>query len=154
MALRVAVTLGIPARLRGDGDTVENLARELAVSPVGLELLLAQLATIGVVERTDAAYRTTAFGTPLCPDVDPWLTTLLDATTAAGRSELAFVEMAHSVATGQEAYSRRYGQDFWTDATEHPQRQQCHRHSPPPRCHVSTTPDELDRLPISSRGLT
>ena len=121
MALRVAVTLGIPARLRGDGDTVENLARELAVSPVGLELLLAQLATIGVVERTDAAYRTTAFGTPLCPDVDPWLTMLLDATTAAGRSELAFVEMAHSVATGQEAYSRRYGQDFWTDATEHPQ---------------------------------
>jgi hypothetical protein len=54
MALRVAVTLGIPARLRGDGDTVENLARELAVSPVGLQLLLAHLATIDVVERTDA----------------------------------------------------------------------------------------------------
>ena len=65
-----------------------------------------------MVERTDATYLTTAFGMPLCPDVDPWLTMLLDATTAAGRSELAFVEMAHSVATGQ---------DFWTDATEHPQ---------------------------------
>jgi hypothetical protein len=126
MALRVAVTLGIPTRLRGDGDTVEHLARDLAVSPVGLGLLLAHLATIGVVERTEAtygatAYRTTAFGTPLCPDVDPWLTMMLDATTATGRSDLAFVEMAHSVATGQEAYSRRYGQDFWTDATEYPQ---------------------------------
>jgi hypothetical protein len=56
MALRVAVTLGLPDRLRGAGAgaAVADLAAELGRSPVGLELLLAHLATLGIVERTAA----------------------------------------------------------------------------------------------------
>jgi len=45
---------------------------------------------------------------------------LLHLDSAAGRAELAFVELAHSIATGQAAYPRRYGQDFWADLAEHP----------------------------------
>ncbi|MEW2506371.1 methyltransferase [Amycolatopsis sp. NPDC047767] len=38
--------------------------------------------------------------------------------TAGGRAELAFVELAHSITTGEAAYPRRYGQDFWADLAE------------------------------------
>ncbi|HEY1574684.1 MAG TPA: hypothetical protein VGG05_25360 [Pseudonocardiaceae bacterium] len=41
MALRVAVTLGLPDRL-SSAATVDELAAELDLSPVGLALLLAR----------------------------------------------------------------------------------------------------------------
>jgi len=121
MALRVAVTLGLPDRLRGDGAPADELAAELDVAPVALELLLDHLATLGIVERSAAGYRTTAFGANLCADAGNELTNLLlRLDTAGGRAELAFVELAHSISTGQAAYTHRYGQDFWTDLAEQP----------------------------------
>ena len=68
MALRVAVTLGLPDRLLGDGDATSQLAVELNVSPVALDRLLGHLTTLGVVERTSTGYRTTEFGANLCAD--------------------------------------------------------------------------------------
>lgn len=121
MALRVAVTLGLPDRLVGDGSTVDQLAAELNVAPVALDLLLGHLTTLGFVERTPTGYRTTEYGTNLRADAGNGFTNiLLRLDTAAGRAELAFVELAHSVATGQAAYPHRYGQDFWADLAEHP----------------------------------
>jgi hypothetical protein len=122
MALRVAVTLGLPDRLFGEGATADQLAAELTVSPVALGLLLSHLTTLGLVERTPTGYRTTEFGANLRADAGTGLTnTLLRLDSAAGRAELAFVELAHSIATGQAAYPRRYGQDFWADLDEHPE---------------------------------
>jgi hypothetical protein len=118
MALRVAVTLGLPDRLR-DGGSVDDLAADLPVDLTALGLLLDHLATLGIVDRTETGYRTTEFGTNLCADND-FTTLLLRLDTAGGRAELAFVELAHSIATGQAAYPRRYGQDFWADLSEHP----------------------------------
>ncbi|MEV6335203.1 methyltransferase [Nocardia vinacea] len=121
MALRVAVTLGLPDRLRGDGAAADQLSVELNVSPVALDLLLGHLTTLGVVERTFTGYRTTEFGANLCADTGNGFTNiLLHLDSAAGRAELAFVELAHSIATGQAAYPRRYGQDFWADLAEYP----------------------------------
>jgi SAM-dependent methyltransferase len=120
MALRVAVTLGLPDRLFGDGAAADQLATELDLSPIALELLLSHLTTLGVTERTAAGYRTTEFGANLCADADNRLTNLLHLDAAGGRAELALVELAHSISTGRAAYERRYGQDFWTDLAEHP----------------------------------
>lgn len=120
MALRVAVTLGLPDRLLGDGAATDRLAVALDLSPVALDLLLGHLTTLGVVERASTGYRTTEYGANLCADAGNGLANLLHLDSAAGRAELAFVELAHSIATGQEAYSRRYGQDFWADLAEHP----------------------------------
>lgn len=121
MALRVAVTLGLPDRLLGDGAAADQLAVELNVSPVALDLLLGHLTTLGVVERTSTGFRTTDYGANLCVDAGNGFTNiLLHMDSAAGRAELAFVELAHSIATGQAAYPRRYGQDFWADLAEHP----------------------------------
>ena len=118
MALRVAVTLGLPDRLLGDGVATGQLAEELGQSPVGLELLLNHLTTLGVLERTATGHRTTAYGANL--RAGTFAAGVLHLDTAGGRAELALVELAHSIATGREAYSRRYGQDFWADLAEHP----------------------------------
>ncbi|MEV8606641.1 methyltransferase [Amycolatopsis sp. NPDC051373] len=114
MGLRVAVTLGLPARLRIPAPASE-LAAELGVNPVALGLLLDHLTTLGVLERTPAGHRTTAYGENLRDD---FTETLLNLNTAGGRAELAFVELAHSITTGEAAYPRRYGQDFWADLAE------------------------------------
>lgn len=121
MALRVAVTLGLPDRLLGDGACIDELAVELDVAPVALDLLLGHLATLGVVEHSATGYRTSAYGANLCVDAGNGLTNLLlRLDTAGGRAELAFVELAHSISTGQAAYPRRYGRDFWADLAEYP----------------------------------
>ncbi|WP_083898305.1 methyltransferase [Nocardia vinacea] len=120
MALRVAVTLGLPDRLVGDGVSVDELAVELTVDPVALDLLLSHLATLGIVEPTSTGYRTTGYGTNLCVDAGNGLTDLLRLDAAGGRAELAFAELAHAITTGQAAYPRRYGQDFWADLAEYP----------------------------------
>jgi hypothetical protein len=125
MTLRVAVTLGLPDRLRGvagTGPAVDELAAELEVSAIALELLLRHLTTLGMVECTGPGrYRTTDFGANLCADADNGLIhSLLHSDRAGGRAELAFVELAYSITTGEAAYPRRYGQDFWADLAAHP----------------------------------
>ncbi|MFC3454147.1 methyltransferase [Amycolatopsis speibonae] len=120
MALRVAVTLGLPDRLTGDGAAAAELAAELGQSPLPLDLLLGHLTTLGVLERTSTGYRTTAYGANLRVDAGNGLAGLLDMNAAGGRGELAFIELAHSIATGEAGYIRRYGQDFWADLAEHP----------------------------------
>ncbi|USX55691.1 methyltransferase [Lentzea sp. HUAS12] len=120
MALRVAVTLGLPDRLREEPATARELAPELGVDPLALDLLLAHLTTLGVTERTDAGHRTTPFGAHLCVNADNNLNNALDQNSAAGRADLAFVDLLHSVRTGEPAYPVRYGQGFWEDLTEQP----------------------------------
>ena len=119
MALRVAVTLGLPDRLR-DGATLEHLANDLNASPIALEVLLSHLVTLGIAEPTDAGYRTTKLGAALHTDADNGLTNFLHLDMAGGRAELAFVELLHTVTTGEPGYDRRYGKDFWTDLGEQP----------------------------------
>nr|WP_246108123.1 methyltransferase [Saccharothrix saharensis] len=120
MALRVAVTLGLPDRLLGDGAPVADVAAELDADPVALDLLLGHLATLGLVESTPTGYRTTAFGENLRADADNRLTDLLHLDRAGGRGELAYADLLHSVRTGEAAYPRRYGRDFYTDVHDHP----------------------------------
>ncbi|RAS62527.1 O-methyltransferase [Lentzea atacamensis] len=120
MALRVAVTLGLPDRLRAGPASPDLLATELDVNPRALELLLGHLVTLGIVERAGTGYRTTEFGEHLCADADNGLHNLLRQDTAAGRADLAFVDPAHSIRTGEPAYPLRYGRDFWADLAEQP----------------------------------
>jgi putative transposase len=108
MALRVAVTLALPDRLAGPEISVAELATQLDVSPIALDLLLAHLATLGIVERTDSGYRTSEYGANLRSDAGNGLTDLLHLHAAGGRSELAFVELAYTVATGRPGYPQRY----------------------------------------------
>lgn len=120
MTLRVAVTLALPDRLRAAPATTDQLATELNTSPAALHLLLSHLSTLGILEPTPTGYRTTDYGTTLCADADNGLTNLLHLNRAGGRAELAFVELLHSITTGEAAYPHHHGQDFWTDLANHP----------------------------------
>ena len=121
MALRVAVTLGLPDRLRNDPATAEQVAAELDVSPMALGVLLGHLETLGIVERTGTGHhRTTDFGAALRRDAGNGLANFLHLDMAGGRAEMAFVELLHSVTTGEAGYPRRFGQDFWADLTDQP----------------------------------
>ncbi|MET9227931.1 methyltransferase [Lentzea sp. NPDC003310] len=120
MALRVAVTLGLPDRLRDRPATAHELAPGLEVDPLALDLLLAHLTALGVIERTDAGYRTTDFGALLRADAGNGLHGFLHQDSPAGRADLAFVDLLHSVRTGESAYEVRYGQGFWADLAAHP----------------------------------
>ncbi|WP_436497361.1 methyltransferase [Actinokineospora sp. HUAS TT18] len=119
MTLRVAVTLGLPDRLR-ESATADQLAADLDLAPVALQLLLNHLLTLGIIEQTPTGYRTTDLGATLRTDADNGLTNFLHLDMAGGRAELAFVELLHSVTTGQAGYTRRYGVDFWADLAEQP----------------------------------
>ena len=123
MALRVAVTLGLPERLAGEGASVLLLAEELEASIVGVERLLKHLITLVVVELCNDRYRTTELGAELRADAENQLHNTLHINSAIGRAELAFVEFGHAVTIGQAAYPRRYGRDFWADLAEFPHRQ-------------------------------
>jgi hypothetical protein len=133
MAIRVAVTLGLPDRLSDRSATAATLAAELDVAPIPLAILLNHLATLGIVEAGPDGFHTTEFGAHLRVDAGNGLANLMDIGTAGGRGELAFVELAHTIATGESGYIHRYGQDFWTDLTEQPRlresfdRQMTHR---------------------------
>ncbi|MFD4676250.1 methyltransferase [Lentzea sp. NPDC058450] len=130
MVLRVAVTLGLPDRLRdggavgedtaGDATAVAALAAELGVDAQALDLLLAHLTALGVTERTAAGYRITDFGALLCADAGNGLHGFLHQDSPAGRADLAFADLLHSVRTGEAAYEVRYGQGFWADLAERP----------------------------------
>ncbi|MBP2471430.1 hypothetical protein JOF53_000302 [Crossiella equi] len=120
MTIRVAVTLGLPDRLRDTPATTAVLATELRADPTALELLLGHLATLGVLSRIEDGWQTTGFGALLGTDQDNGLANLLNLAHAGGRAELAFVDLLHSVTTGKPAYALRYGKDFWTDLGEHP----------------------------------
>lgn len=120
MTLRVAVTLGLPDRLLGDGAPADDVAAELDVDPVALDLLLGHLTSLGVTERTATGYRTTELGEHLRAGAGNGLANVLHLDTAGGRAELAYVDLVHSVNTGRAAYPHRYGRDFYADLDEHP----------------------------------
>ena len=120
MTLRVAVTFGLPDRLLDNEATADELAEELDLNPGALGLVLEHLTSVGIVEKTAAGYRTTALGANLTADAGNGLADLLNVNTAGGRADLAFVELAHSVRTGEAAYPQRYGRGFWEDLAEHP----------------------------------
>jgi hypothetical protein len=118
MALRAAVTLRLPHRAGPAGATAQRLADETGTRAPVLRRLLEHLVTVGVFERDADRYRTTELGQELC--ANDMLTLRLDVTTAAGRADLAFVELPGALTTGETAYRRRYGREFWDDLDADP----------------------------------
>jgi hypothetical protein len=118
MALRAAATLRLPHRAGRAGATAERLAGETGTRAPVLRRLLDHLVAVGLFERDADTYRTTDLGQELC--TNDMLMLQLDVTTAAGRADLAFVELPGAITTGEPAYRRRYGRDFWADLDADP----------------------------------
>ncbi|SHG81603.1 methyltransferase [Streptoalloteichus hindustanus] len=125
MCVRVAATLGL-ADHADTWTTPEDLASRTGSSAFALRGVLDHLVTAGVfeidVERD--RYRITELGRGLRDDAPGGIRADLDITGALGRAELAFVELLHTVRTGEAGYPRRYGRGFWADLDADPRLRQ------------------------------
>lgn len=121
MAVRVAATLRLADHASGAGATADRLAADTGSDATALRTLLDHLVTAGVFdhEPESGRYRPTELGRQLRRD-SPDAFSPLDIHSAAGRGDLAFVELLHTVTTGTSAYAARYGRGFWDDLDAHP----------------------------------
>jgi hypothetical protein len=122
MAVRVAATLSLVEHAGSAGATVDQLAADSGTHAPSLRFLLDHLVTVGVfdLDPTSGRYRPTDLGAQMGDDAPQGFKRLLDINCAGGRGELAFVELLETITTGNSAYVRRYGRDFWEDLDENP----------------------------------
>ncbi|MGR6975147.1 methyltransferase [Streptomyces cynarae] len=122
MALRVAATLRIADHIAAGCRTAAELAEAADAHTEALDRLLRYLAVRGVLERDESGrYALTPLGEPLREDHPAGIRAWFDI-DGAGRGELSFVELLHSVRTGEAAFPVRYGREYWEDLTADPDR--------------------------------
>ncbi|MFD1147839.1 methyltransferase [Saccharothrix hoggarensis] len=116
MAVRVAATLRVADHIAAGRRTAEEIADAAGAHAGALDRLLRHLVTVDLFTRDDdGRYALTAFGEQLRDDHPAGKRQWLTSDGAVGRGDLAFVELAHSVRTGQASYPVRYGLSFWDD---------------------------------------
>ncbi|MEU5090342.1 methyltransferase [Streptomyces sp. NPDC021356] len=122
MAVRVAATLQIADHIAAGRRTAAELAEAAGAHTEALDRLLRYLAVRGVLDRDDNGhYALTPLGEPLREGHSAGIRAWFDI-DGAGRGELSFVELLHSVRTGEAAFPVRYGREYWEDLTAEPDR--------------------------------
>lgn len=127
MAVRVAATLRVADHIASGLRTVPELAEATGADADGLGRLLRYLAVRGVLSRDGSdRYGLTSLGEALREDHPGGLRACLDV-EEGGRAELSFIELLHSVRTGEPAYRRRFGLSFWDDLAADPRHEAAFR---------------------------
>ncbi|MEO7262606.1 MAG: methyltransferase [Jatrophihabitantaceae bacterium] len=122
MAIRVAATLRVADHITAGLRTAPELAAAVDADADALSRLLRYLAARGVFSRNEAGnYGLTELGELLRSDHPAALRQGLDI-EGVGRSELAFVQLLHSIRTGEAAFPKQFGLKFWDDLAADPSR--------------------------------
>lgn len=123
MAIRVAATLRLADRIAAGPRTAEALAAEVDADPDALRRVMDHLVTAGVLSRADdGTYSLAALGEQLRDDHPDGLRAWLDLDGSIGRADLCFVQLLHTVRTGEAAYPRQFGRAYWDDLSADPAR--------------------------------
>ncbi|WP_030671577.1 methyltransferase [Streptomyces rimosus] len=123
MAVRVAATLRVADHLADGARTARELAVATGADAEVLERILRHLVTVEVFSRdTQGRYGLLPRGEELRDGHPSGARRLLDAKSAIGRADLAFVALLHSVRTGKAAFPQQYGRSFWEDLRAAPER--------------------------------
>ncbi|ACZ89663.1 methyltransferase [Streptosporangium roseum] len=123
MVLRVAATLRIADHIAAGLRTAPELAEAVNADADALDRLMRYLAARDVLSRDESGrYALTARGEALRDDHPAGMRALLDVDGAVGRIELSFVQLLHSVRTGEAAYPVQFGRPFWEDLAADPAR--------------------------------
>ncbi len=121
LALRVAATLRIADQLTERPMSAVELAHTVSASADALDRVLRHLAGKGVLRHDGSGrYTLTELGAALRTGHPGGVQALLDAGSAIGRGDLAFVQLLHSVRTGLPGYRVHYGNCFWDDLDADP----------------------------------
>jgi hypothetical protein len=116
MAVRVAATLRIADHIARGARTAPELAAAAGAHADTLDRVLRHLGAVGVLCRDESGrYALTARGETLCSDHPHQLRARLDIDGALGRADLSFVQLLHTVRTGEPCYPAQYGRSFWED---------------------------------------
>jgi hypothetical protein len=123
MAVRVAATLRIADHLAEGRRTAPELAAATGADADALDRVLRHLVTVGVLGRDGSGrYVLTAQGEALRDDHPAGLRAMLDLERAVGRADLSFVQLLHTVRTGEPAFPVQFGRPFWDDLAADPAR--------------------------------
>lgn len=117
MMVRLAATYQLADHIAAGRNTATAIAEAAGLHSVTLERMLRHLVTIGLLTRDNDnnTYDLTELGTALRHDHPALESGLLDMNSAIGRADLSFIELEHTLRTGQPAYPVRYGLSFWND---------------------------------------
>ena len=120
-AIATAVELGIVDAIAGQARTPDEVAAAVGTDPDATHRLLRVLATLGLVDEADGAYRLSEAGDPLRTDAPGSLApqALLQADPAIWA---AWGHLGHSIRTGETAFSALHGIDVWTHRAANPER--------------------------------
>ncbi len=120
-AVAVAVELGLVDLLAEGPRTPAELASAAGTDPDATGRLLRALAVLELADEVDGTYSLAEAADPLRTDAPASLApqALLAADPAIWA---AWGHLAHSVRTGENAFSARHGVDVWTYRAQHPER--------------------------------
>lgn len=122
MAIRVAATLRLADHIHQGRRTADELAQACGAHQDTLARLLRYLAARGVFSCDEAGrYALTPLGEPLREDHPAHVRAWFDI-DGMGWGELSFVELLHTVRTGEAAFPKRYGRPYWEDMLASPVR--------------------------------
>jgi len=123
MAVRVAATLRIADHITRGLRTAPALAEAAGADADALGRVLRHLVTVGVLRRDQSdRYVLTARGEVLRDDHPAGMRAVLDLEGAIGRADLSFVQLLHTVRTGEPAFPAQFGRSFWDDLAADPTR--------------------------------
>ena len=123
MAVRVAATLRIADHMAQGLQTAPELAQASKANADALDRVLRHLAKAGLLNRDESgAYSLTARGEGLRSDHPSRWRAMLDIESAIGRADLSFIQLLHSVRTGEAAFPLVFGRPFWDDLSADPAR--------------------------------
>lgn len=114
MAVRVAATLRVADELREHPLPVDSLARRVEANADALERMLRHLVSRGMfVEPQTGVFGSNDTAALLDSQHPSGMQISLDLTGFGGQMDLAFVELMHTVRTGEPAWSTVFGETFW-----------------------------------------
>src|SRR5829696_1179589 len=123
MTVRVAATLRIADHITRGRRTASALAEATGADADALDRVLRHLVTAGVLRRDEPdRYLLTTRGEALRDDHPAGMRAVLDLEGAIGRADLCFVQLLHTVRTGEPAFPAQFGRSFWDDLAADPTR--------------------------------
>ena len=123
MAVRVVATLRIADHITRGLRTAPELAEAANANADALDRVLRHLAKAGLFSRDESGrYSLTARGERLRDDHPAGMRARLNIDGAVGRADLSFVQLLHSVRTGEPGFPVLFGLAFWDDLSADPAR--------------------------------
>ncbi|WP_443626254.1 methyltransferase [Amycolatopsis magusensis] len=123
MAIRVAATLRIVDHLEAGYTSAAQIAERTSVNADALRRLMRHLTRIGILDQPhEDRYRPTPLGLHLKAGHPDGVREWLDIEGGVGRADLCFVELLHSIRTGEPSFPVQFGTAYWADLTDDPHR--------------------------------